>query len=130
MLNTSCPVCSTAVMSKAGRFHCPGCDVPVMTEAEAEFMAKENAKNGGDGKYSSEPSGPPVEKRSLEEEKKAYDRNKKTSAINTMSAKIGEHLLLGYTLLGEACPRNGCGGLPLMQRKVVVVAHALVLIST
>ena len=114
LLNMSCPVCNTALMSKAGRFHCPGCDVPVMTEAEAAFMAQENAKKTGvnvDTNAASKET--PV--KSLEEEKKAYDLQRSKS--NMLSSKIGEFLLLGYTLLGDECPRAGCGRIPLMQQK-------------
>ena len=116
MLNTSCPVCHTAIMSKAGRFHCPGCDAPVMTEAEAAFMAKENAK-----KTKTAPTrgnGDPAEEkpvRSLEEEKKAWDL--KRGKANLMSSKIGDHLMLGFALLGQECPRNTCAGIPLMQKQ-------------
>lgn len=117
LLNSSCPVCNSAIMSKAGRLHCPGCDVPVMKEAEAAFMAKENA-NQKIAASPSKGSGDPVDKkpvRSLEEEKKAYDLSR--SKVNMLSSKIGEYLLLGYTMLGDYCPRSTCNRVPLMQKK-------------
>lgn len=129
MLNMTCPICNTAIMSKAGRMHCPGCDVPVMTQAEAELLACEkklSARNPADNnppvagqqsqlaevdEYATDDKGP---FKSLEEEKKKYDlQRKKTDLI---SAKIGEYLLLGYTLLGAECPRSSCERIPLMQK--------------
>lgn len=52
---------------------------------------------------------------SMEEMKKEYDRRNETR--DKVSAKLGERMLAGWTMLGFACPRESCQGTPLMNRK-------------
>lgn len=54
--------------------------------------------------------------RSLEEEKREYDRSRKQKLDET-SKKLGEMLLQGYTMLNAECPSASCGRVPLMKPK-------------
>lgn len=54
-----------------------------------------------------------VQHESLEEAKKEYDlRNKR---MNSVSGKLGEKMMAGWTLLGVICPSESCQGTPLMR---------------
>jgi uncharacterized Zn finger protein (UPF0148 family) len=126
MLSTSCPLCNTALMSKEGRFHCPGCDVPVMTAESAATIrlssnsatTSANASQSQDLTQSKAPALGSTEGvvKSLEEEKKAYDTINRRR-IDDVSSKIGLYLLQGYKLLSEECPDISCKRTPLMQQK-------------
>ena len=45
--------------------------------------------------------------------KKEYDERNKYREV--ASAKMGELMLAGWTLLGAMCPNTSCGGMPLMS---------------
>ena len=51
--------------------------------------------------------------KSYEEMKKEYDARNKYRDL--ASAKMGELMLAGWTLLGVTCPTATCGGMPLMS---------------
>jgi uncharacterized Zn finger protein (UPF0148 family) len=53
---------------------------------------------------------------SLEEMKMEYDR-KHGKARESISSKLGERMLKGWTLLGTPCPNENCPGTPLMSNK-------------
>lgn len=81
-------------------------------------------RNGDDVGYGYPASGAAEEKASipsperlappsLEDAKKEYDR--KHRRIDSISARLGEKMLAGWTLLGATCPETDCCGTPLMS---------------
>jgi uncharacterized Zn finger protein (UPF0148 family) len=129
-------------MTKGAAMHCPGCDVPVMTSPPpgVKYSDKSPDASKATGHSSDVPtssslietsainapitaeskSGTSWEDdltapfRSLEEEKKAYDRARKHK-LDEASKKIGEMLLQGYAMLNVECPSSSCGSAPLMK---------------
>ena len=125
LLADHCPICTFPLMSKKDELRCPNCDMAVMTEedaAEGNFRYAEESKPAVTPQQSGlaiadsqrlydEPDLPD----SLEEMKKEYDL--KNSRMNKVSAKLGEKMMAGWTLLGSICPMNSCNGTPLMKSK-------------
>jgi len=94
-------------MSKLGNMHCPGCDLPVRFEAavhEEEQGVYED--EGEDGDDVNEPQ-------SMEEMKKEYDARNK--ARDVISKKLGDKMMVGWTLLGDSCAKPECSGTPLVS---------------
>mgnify|MGYP006121960645 FL=1 len=108
-----CPICSTALMSKGdSECRCPGCDLPVMTEASAASsgMTATQPSQAAIDEYESEAK----EYTSLEEMKKEYDLNNKRR--DEISGKLGERMLKGWTLLNASCDNESCNGTPLVGK--------------
>ena len=101
LLNDSCPLCHTALLSKSSEMRCPQCDLPVKkVDNELEYYEEEDDI---DNDF--------IE--SFEETKKLYDeKNRNKSSV---SAKLGEKMLSGWTLLADTCPQQSCEGTPLMK---------------
>lgn len=111
LLATPCPICHTALLSKSDAIRCPGCDLPVMKEG-----ANQTVSDAVPAVVQvAEPSNVVVqEPSSFEEMKKEYDRRNQRS--NQISAKLGEKMLQGWTMLAESCiDFDTCGGTPLMK---------------
>lgn len=105
LLAQVCPICNSPLMSKQDKLHCPGCDMPVRYESEAE------SQQNPDEYY--EDADEAIEPQSFEEMKKEYDLiNRSRDAV---SKKLGEKMLAGWTLLGASCTRSACSGTPLMH---------------
>lgn len=124
MLNKSCPICNTALLSKGENLRCPTCDCAVVTEANQ--AAVQNATQLQhisvvpqqrfeieDDYYQYAASGN-VKHQSLEEEKKEYD-SKNKARNDEVSDKIGTKMLSGWSMLSTICPQEGCRGTPLMR---------------
>ena len=124
MLGTLCPICNTALMEKANSVMCPCCNLPIIRDGEMNdssytSVSEVNTKldppsedHGGEHEYAAE------EKKyykSLEDVKREYDKSR--THLNTVSDKIGEKLLLGWTLLSAECQWPSCQGVPLMRNK-------------
>lgn len=125
MLATLCPICNSALLQKADSMRCPACNLPIVqanetnissftTTAPAGYNGVSSTINDDSEKhaYASEEK---YSHQSLEEAKKEYDKSR--SRQNLVSNKIGEKLLLGWTLLSAECPRPTCQGVPLMRNK-------------
>jgi uncharacterized Zn finger protein (UPF0148 family) len=129
LLNTSCPVCHTALLSKGGNLRCPACDLPVVTQAAFGNMSatteslptppaeiKSQNYEIQDDYYNQYATGadPKTHHQSLEQEKKAYDAmNKK---MDQVSNKLGEKMLSGWSMLSTVCPNDSCRGTPLVRQ--------------
>jgi len=112
MLAQMCPMCNTALMSKQGALHCPGCDLPVRYETSREDARFDDAAEEEEEEEEEHEDDAQVP-RSLEELKREYDvRNKSRDLI---SKKLGEKMLAGWTLLGVSCEQASCSGTPLMH---------------
>lgn len=133
MLPNTCPLCTTPLMfnNKSEECRCPGCDMPVMTESAAQSANIQYAASSAstsspqaESKCSSNNSGnrsPDKSKNdsamgfeSLEEMKAEYDRKQK--ARESVSSKLGDRMLSGWTLLGTTCEKEACKGTPLMSQ--------------
>lgn len=121
LLNEHCPICHTALLSKNQRRRCPSCDLPVVLESDhrnenfsssAPLALNSSVEfdNDDNKHYSVNDSGSFA---SLEDAKKEYDT--KNKYLNNISNKLGEKMLCGWTLLNSVCPRDCCGGTPLMR---------------
>lgn len=133
MLNISCPICKTVLLEKNNEKFCIKCNLKVFYENEiisnslpATATATATTATTQITSLISSPQAtsqqlPPQQEQenknnlkfeSLEEVKKIYDKNKLKE--NLVSIKIGEKLLLGWTLLGESCEHCNT---PLMSLK-------------
>lgn len=125
MLGISCPICNTAIMEKGGSMKCPSCNLPILHEGDMniskysstpphrQIETTRNADDHGEKhEYASEEKG---SYQSLEGAKCEYDKSRQHQ--NAVSSKIGEYLLLGWTLLGAECQSPTCQGIPLMRTK-------------
>lgn len=119
MLAHSCPICHTALMSKANNTRCPSCDLAVKQANDVPPGSYSENKNADEPKPPSTVPTPAAaatsvaEPTSYEEMRKEYDaKNKKR---NVVSAKLGERMITGWTLLGDSCPNADCEGTPLMK---------------
>ena len=98
LLNDSCPLCHTSLLSKGIELRCPRCDLPVIIESIQEENFEEEDEE-------------PIA--SFEELKREYDSRNKGKA--TASSKLAEKMLSGWTLLAETCPNKQCEGTPMMR---------------
>jgi uncharacterized Zn finger protein (UPF0148 family) len=124
MLGISCPICNTAIMqNKSGEMKCPFCNLPIRTESDSNASSysstppvreieppKNTAYDGVKHQYASEEKN---SYQSLESAKREWDKSRQRQ--NDVSTKIGEYLMLGWTLLGAEC--QTCQGVPLMRTK-------------
>lgn len=141
LLGDHCPLCNTPLMSKQNDLRCPGCDLPVVMEddnseakysndvvdgqfdsdsidddASKDYLTQRftNAYHAPSTAYNA-PTKEEKEFQSLEEVKKEYDRQRKSSVVNQVSDKLGQYMLKGWTMLGSTCPMKECNGTPLMK---------------
>eukprot|EP01036_Dinobryon_divergens_P024321 gene24321-32758_t len=124
----------------AVHLRCPSCDLPIKREkdvsedAKAASAASQFDDDEGDGDGLDEEdfcSSEPEESSSgvgrgwdedegsapcsLEEMKKEYDLTHRRR--EEVSAKMGDKMLAGWTMLARTCPRPDCRGTPLMQAR-------------
>lgn len=107
---------------------CPGCEMNVVTEesfnasgkvAHEENPVKQSNSSVSALKAVAEEVGNDEEEdgvdvpQTYEEMRKEYDR--KNKRMEHVSAKLGEHMLQGWTMLGCSCPNSQCSGTPLMS---------------
>ena len=124
MMSTLCPICNSALLQlkKTGEIHCPGCDMPVVTQgAVAENPSK---YSNVASPIQSAPPQPLAETKgednvqpfhSLEEMKREYDARRKGRSQD-VSGLLGERMLNGWTLMGASCEVIECNGTPLMSK--------------
>lgn len=114
MLALVCPVCAFPLMEKAGSMMCPGCNVPVVRESSLPNRF-ENATEERDDQVEAEeddeeedeeeeveqdnvPTSLPAGSRTYEEMRRDYEA--KSNQQRAVSAKLGQKMLQGWTLLG------------------------------
>ena len=123
LLAISCPICTTALVSKGNQMRCPGCDLPVMMEGQQETRdsvlepVKEESESqpqkGGNNLSESELP-PVIEPKSYDELRNEYEMKNKKS--NRISSKLGEKMLEGWTMLADSClDVDNCEGTPLVK---------------
>jgi len=117
LLNMTCPICNNALMSKGNSCLCPHCNLPVVKESDAgnKLISDVPVTNVSPAVETEWMSDNKRKHESLEDAKKEYDKSR--AHQNLVSSKIGEKLLLGWTLLSAECPQASCGGVPLMSKK-------------
>jgi len=106
LLSQVCPICSSPLLSnKSHQMRCPGCDMPVMLEADvvSSEMKVNNGRGGNvllgeNGEEAEDEYDQVDEPRSFEEMKKEYDAKHKDR--EKISSRLGERMLSGWTLLG------------------------------
>eukprot|EP01038_Epipyxis_sp_PR26KG_P008006 gene8006-10850_t len=113
MLATTCPICMTALLSKVDKYHCPGCDMPVMFECELSSIPHDEDKSLQLPVCEDKPPQDLRIPNSLEDVKRDYDLKNKNR--NEVSNKLGEKMLSGWTLTGQLCSQSSCEGTPLMR---------------
>lgn len=114
LLGLHCPICSTALLSKDDNMRCPSCDAPVLTESQVEINNRlTNVISFGEEKKCE------IVNDDLLEPKLIYELNKDIQDLKSkrddISSKLGQKMLLGWTMLGETCPNELCRGTPLMK---------------
>jgi uncharacterized Zn finger protein (UPF0148 family) len=124
MLAIHCPICNAPIMSKAEAMKCPGCDMPVQMErtssnSEAVLAPippppKLYEDISSDEAKNILPNYDAVEvPQSMEELRREYDNVR--AKRDTISSKLGEKMLLGWVMLADICPSSTCEGTPLMR---------------
>lgn len=125
MLTTVCPICHAPLLSKDGNMLCPGCNVPVRMENDLSttYNVPESLLGHDERKVDVpavveevELSTPiaPIVPQSMEELRREYDL--RNSRRNRVSDLLGQHLLRGWIMLQQCCPRlEQCNGTPLMR---------------
>jgi uncharacterized Zn finger protein (UPF0148 family) len=130
LLAIACPICSTTLLSKDKHMRCPGCDMPVVVEAEpAQSAHPPKAPMVPDDIKSTKvieevASEEVVEPKTYEELRKDFEAKKQRSS--QVSARLGEKMLEGWTMLGESCPNAiSCEGTPLMRDPSTGTMHCV-----
>jgi uncharacterized Zn finger protein (UPF0148 family) len=130
LLAIACPICSTTLLSKDKHMRCPGCDMPVVMEAEPAHSAQPPKAPTVPDDYKStkvieEVASEPVdEPKTYEELRKEFEAKKQRSS--QVSARLGEKMLEGWTMLGESCPNAiSCEGTPLMKDPSSELMHCV-----
>ena len=107
MLSQVCPVCSFPLMGKDGNMMCPGCNVPVIREtslAPKQSQSEAVPVDVEEVEKEEEDDDDEVDSQSItktyEEMRREYDE--KNSQQRTISTKLGQKMLLGWTLLGKS----------------------------
>lgn len=139
MLSRSCPICTFPLMGKDTKLHCPGCNIPVIMD-ESEISTNSQYYAGGLATIpeNSMTLGVAAEGSSKDEntddfqvKENKIERNIQTlkpsdnilSAehirkefdisrvkMNEVSAKLGDRMLAGWTLLASHCSNDACKG--------------------
>lgn len=125
LLNSACPICNTALLSKGELLRCPTCDLAVVKESDQQKYTNEqtsvpNAPKIAEAKFEIEDdyyqyaTGVPAKFESLNEAKKLYDQQNKK--MNQVSDKLGAKMLAGFSMLSTVCPNEECRGTPLCRQ--------------
>eukprot|EP00598_Pedospumella_elongata_P015092 CAMPEP_0185013358 /NCGR_PEP_ID=MMETSP1098-20130426/98766_1 /TAXON_ID=89044 /ORGANISM="Spumella elongata, Strain CCAP 955/1" /LENGTH=445 /DNA_ID=CAMNT_0027542425 /DNA_START=41 /DNA_END=1374 /DNA_ORIENTATION=- len=125
LLNSACPICNTALLSKGELLRCPTCDLAVVKESDQQKYTNEqtnvpNPSKIAEAKFEIEDdyyqyaTGVPAKFESLNEAKKLYDQQNKK--MNQVSDKLGAKMLAGFSMLSTVCPNEECRGTPLCRQ--------------
>ncbi len=125
LLNSACPICNTALLSKNELLRCPTCDLAVVKEADQQKYTNEQASVPNPPKvaeakfeieddYYQYATNVPAKFESLNDAKKLYDQQNKK--MNQVSDKLGAKMLAGFSMLSTVCPNEECRGTPLCRQ--------------
>lgn len=110
MLAICCPLCHMALFSKDGEIRCAKCELPVKMETGS-------CGSHAVPDFDEHSESAVVESATLstyDEMKKEYAEKRKRSDM--ASAKLGQKLLEGWTMIAEYCPGEKCAYSPLVSR--------------
>jgi uncharacterized Zn finger protein (UPF0148 family) len=102
MLAQHCPICNFPLYSKGDAMRCAGCNLDVARESEVHFMDSEEKT---ETLVNSNDISTPL----------VINANIHRKKLDESSAKLGQRMLQGWTLLGSICPQPECRGTPLMS---------------
>ena len=147
LLGQTCPACSNTPLVqynrknpqqgetedfKIGDMFCVTCNCPVRYEKDVtSYTEKQTSYSSSSSSISSNPTDPSM---TINENKilpgmkdvdipKSYDElraefeNSSSKKRDNVSAKLGEYMLKGWTMLGTSCPIPDCVGTPLMKNR-------------
>eukprot|EP01039_Chlorochromonas_danica_P000405 gene405-438_t len=113
MLAICCPLCHMALFSKDGEMRCAKCELPVKMETgSCGSHAFPDVETIDEHSESAVVESAPL--LTYDEMKREYAEKRKRS--DTASAKLGQKLLEGWTMMAEYCPGVECAYSPLVSR--------------